>query len=87
MRQQVFINLSDQIEENVKANQSVVVIIDEAYTSFGGGDRLTSRKSMTMCLSLLTFSKDATCWFACRYGIGSPKLMAVINAVKDSVNS
>lgn len=77
----------DQIEEIVKANQSVVVIIDEAYINFGGETALPLLEKYDNVFITRTFSKDASlAGLRVGYGIGSPKLMAVINAVKNSVN-
>ena len=77
----------DQIEEIVKVNQSVVVIIDEAYINFGGETALPLLEKYDNVFITRTFSKDASlAGLRVGYGIGSPKLMAVINAVKNSVN-
>ncbi len=77
----------DQIEEIVKVNQSVVVIIDEAYINFGGETALPLLEKYDIVFITRTFSKDASlAGLRVGYGIGSPKLMAVINAVKNSVN-
>ena len=77
----------DQVEEIVKANQSVVVIIDESYINFGGETALPLLEKYDNVFITRTFSKDASlAGLRVGYGIGSPKLMAVINAVKNSVN-
>ncbi|MFR3960070.1 MAG: pyridoxal phosphate-dependent aminotransferase [Streptococcus salivarius] len=76
----------DQIEEIVKANQSVVVIIDKPILTLVGR-RPTALEKYDNVFITRTFSKDASlAGLRVGYGIGSPKLMAVINAVKNSVN-
>lgn len=77
----------DELEVIVQANQDVVVIIDEAYVNFGGQTALPLLKKYENVFITRTFSKDASlAGLRVGYGIGSPKLMAVINAVKNSVN-
>lgn len=77
----------DEIEAIVKANQDVVVIIDEAYINFGGQTALPLLQKYDNIFITRTFSKDAAlAGLRVGYGIGSPKLMAVINAVKNSIN-
>lgn len=77
----------EEIEEIVKANQDVVVVIDEAYVSFGGQSALPLLQKYDNVFITRTFSKDAAlAGLRVGYGIGSPQLIAVINAVKNSVN-
>ena len=77
----------DELEKVIRANQDVVVIIDEAYINFGGQTALPLLKKYENIFITRTFSKDASlAGLRVGYGMGSPKLMAVINAVKNSVN-
>ncbi len=76
-----------EIEEIVAANQDVVVIIDEAYINFGGETALPLLAKYDNVFITRTFSKDAAlAGLRVGYGMGSPKLMAVINAVKNAIN-
>lgn len=76
-----------EIEAIVEANQDVVVIIDEAYVNFGGQTALSLLDKYDNVFITRTFSKDASlAGLRVGYGIGSPKLISVINAVKNSVN-
>ena len=77
----------EELEEILKANQDVVVIIDEAYINFGGQTALPLLKKYPNLFITRTFSKDAAlAGLRVGYGIGNPDLMAVIKAVKNSVN-
>ncbi|QGX00918.1 histidinol-phosphate transaminase [Streptococcus ruminicola] len=77
----------DEIERIIRANQDVVVIIDEAYINFGGQTAIPLLEKYDNVFITRTFSKDASlAGLRVGYGMGSPKLMAVINAVKNSVN-
>lgn len=77
----------DELEKIIRANQDVVVIIDEAYINFGGQTALPLLKKYENVFITRTFSKDASlAGLRVGYGMGSTKLMAVINAVKNSVN-
>lgn len=76
-----------EIEAIVAANQDVVVIIDEAYVNFGGETALPLLKKYDNLFIVRTFSKDASlAGLRVGYGVGSPKLIEVIQAVKNSVN-
>lgn len=76
-----------EIETIIKANQDVVVVIDEAYINFGGQSALPLLNKYENVFITRTFSKDAAlAGIRVGYGIGSPRLIAVINAVKNSVN-
>ncbi len=77
----------EELEEILKANQNVVVIIDEAYINFGGQTALPLLKKYPNLFITRTFSKDAAlAGLRVGYGLGNPDLMAVIRAVKNSVN-
>ena len=77
----------DEIEKIIQANRDVVVLVDEAYINFGGQTALPLLKKYDNLFITRTFSKDASlAGLRVGYGIGSPKLMAVINAIKNSVN-
>lgn len=76
-----------EIEEIVKANQDVVVVIDEAYIAFGGETALPLLARYDNVFITRTFSKDAAlAGLRVGYGIGSSKLISVIHAVKNSYN-
>ena len=76
-----------EIEAIVKANQDVVVIIDEAYVNFGGETALPLLDKYDNIFIVRTFSKDAAlAGLRVGYGVGSPKLIAVIKAVKNALN-
>ena len=82
----IFKDLSE-VEAIVVANQDVVVIIDEAYIAFGGESALPLLEQYDNVFITRTFSKDAAlAGLRVGYGIGSPKLISVINAVKNSYN-
>ncbi|EFQ57698.1 histidinol-phosphate transaminase [Streptococcus downei] len=77
----------EELEEILKANQDVVVIIDEAYINFGGQTALPLLKKYPNLFITRTFSKGAAlAGLRVGYGLGNPDLMAVIKAVKNSVN-
>ncbi len=77
----------EELEEILKANQDVVVIIDEAYINFGGQTALPLLKKYPNLFITRTFSKGAAlAGLRVGYGLGNPDLMAVIRAVKNSVN-
>ncbi|GAB2022926.1 histidinol-phosphate transaminase [Pseudolactococcus yaeyamensis] len=82
----IFKDLSE-VEAIVAANQDVVVIIDEAYIAFGGQSALPLLEQYDNVFITRTFSKDAAlAGLRVGYGIGSPKLISVINAVKNAYN-
>ncbi|GHU35763.1 histidinol-phosphate aminotransferase [Bacilli bacterium] len=82
----IFKDLSE-VEVIVAANQDVVVIIDEAYIAFGGESALPLLEQYDNVFITRTFSKDAAlAGLRVGYGIGSPKLISVINAVKNAYN-
>ena len=78
----------DTVEEILKANPKVVVIVDEAYIDFGGTSALPLIDKYDNLLVVQTFSKSRNLagmriGFAC----GQPKLIRYLNDVKYSVNS
>lgn len=78
----------DTIEEIVKANQDVVVIIDEAYIDFGGVSCLPLIEKYENLLVVQTFSKSrAMAGSRIGYAIGSKRLIDYLNDAKYSVNS
>lgn len=77
-----------QIEEIVRKNQDVVVIIDEAYIDFGGVSALSLIDKYDNLLVVQTFSKSrALAGLRVGYAMGSAKLIKYMNDVKFSVNS
>jgi histidinol-phosphate aminotransferase len=79
--------LSD-VEDIIKANQDVVVIIDEAYADFGQVTALDLVDKYTNLLVVRTYSKSrAMAGMRIGYAIGSEKLISAIKSVKFSYNS
>lgn len=78
----------DSVEEIVKNNQDVVVIVDEAYIDFGGQSALPLVEKYENLLVVRTFSKSrAMAGMRIGYAIGSEKLIFAMKAVKFSYNS
>ena len=77
----------NEIEKLLKANQDTVVIIDEAYISFGGQSALSLLNKYNNLVITRTFSKDAAlAGLRVGYAIANEPLIAVMNAVKHSIN-
>lgn len=80
-------NLAD-IEEIIRANQDVVVIVDEAYVDFGGESALPLINKYENLLVVQTFSKSrAMAGLRVGYAFGNEKLIQYMNDVKFSFNS
>lgn len=78
----------DVVEEIVKANQDVVVIVDEAYIDFGGKSALPLLEKYDNLLIVQTFSKSrAMAGMRIGFCIGNEKLIHYLNDVKFSFNS
>jgi len=76
------------IEEVVKCNPDVVVMVDEAYIDFGGESALPLIHKYDNLLVIQTFSKSrAMAGIRIGYAFGSKKLIRYMNDVKFSYNS
>lgn len=80
-------SLSD-IEEILRHNQDVIVIVDEAYIDFGGESALPLLGQFENLLVVQTFSKSrAMAGMRIGYAIGNSQLIRWLNDVKYSFNS
>ena len=76
------------IEDILKHNQDVVVIVDEAYVDFGGESALPLIDSYDNLLVVRTFSKSRSmAGLRIGYAMGSEKLIKYMSDVKFSYNS
>lgn len=78
----------DQIEEILKANPDVVVIVDEAYIDFGGISALELTGKYENLLVVQTYSKSRSmAGLRIGYAMGNQDLIRAMNDVKYSYNS
>lgn len=78
----------ETVEEIIKANPDVVVIVDEAYVDFGGVSALPLIEKYENLLVVRTFSKSrAMAGMRIGYAFGSKKLIKYLNDAKFSFNS
>ena len=76
------------VESILRKNQGSVVIIDEAYVDFGGFSSAELTQKYENLLVTATFSKSRSlAGMRLGYAIGSKKLTAALEAVKNSYNS
>ncbi len=78
----------DTVEEILRANRDVVVIVDEAYIDFGGTSALSLLEKYDNLLIVQTFSKSrAMAGLRIGFCIGSEQMIQYLNDVKFSFNS
>lgn len=83
----VFMEL-EKIEEIIKMNQDVIVIVDEAYIDFGGVSAKTLLEKYENLLVVQTFSKSRSmAGMRIGYAMGNKNLIKALNDVKYSFNS
>ncbi|MGN0341783.1 MAG: histidinol-phosphate transaminase [Roseburia sp.] len=80
--------LLEQIEEMIKNNPDVIVIVDEAYIDFGGVSALPLIQEYDNVLIVQTFSKSRSmAGMRIGYVMAQPELIKYLNDVKYSFNS
>ena len=78
----------EQVEEIIRANQDVVVIVDEAYIDFGGDTAKELIRKYDNVLVVQTYSKSRSlAGLRIGYAIGNNELIKAMNDVKYSYNS
>ena len=78
----------DQVEEIIRANQDVVVIVDEAYVDFGGETVLPLLDQYENLLVVRTYSKSRSlAGMRIGFAMGSRRLVGALKSVKESINS
>lgn len=78
----------DLVEEIVRANRDVVVIVDEAYIDFGGESALPLTRKYDNLLVVQTFSKSrAMAGMRIGFAMGDKKLIKYLRDAKFSFNS
>ena len=78
----------EQVEGILKANQDVVVIVDEAYIDFAGPSALELIGRYENLLVVQTFSKSRSmAGLRIGFAVGNPALIKALNDVKYSYNS
>ena len=78
----------DKVEDIIKHNQDVVVIVDEAYIDFGGKSAMELVNKYENVLVVQTFSKSRSmAGMRIGYAFGSKELIKALNDVKFSFNS
>lgn len=83
----VYENL-ELVEDILKHNQDVIVIVDEAYIDFAGESALSLLDKYENLLVVQTFSKARSmAGMRIGYAIGSPLLIKYLNDAKYAVNS
>ena len=76
------------IEDIIRHNQDVIVIIDEAYIDFGGTSALALTQKYKNLLVVQTFSKSRSmAGLRIGYALGNKNLIKYLNDVKFSFNS
>ena len=78
----------EKVEEIIRSNPDVVVMVDEAYIDFGGKSALPLLEKYDNLLIVQTFSKSrAMAGMRIGYCIGNEKLIHYLNDVRFSINS
>jgi len=78
----------EQVEELIKSNPNVVVIVDEAYIDFGGESALPLIDKYENLLVVQTYSKSRSmAGMRIGYAFGNQKIIGYLNDVKYSFNS
>ncbi|MDR2486857.1 MAG: aminotransferase class I/II-fold pyridoxal phosphate-dependent enzyme [Clostridiales Family XIII bacterium] len=79
---------TDFLEEILKRNQDSIVVIDEAYTAFGGQSAIPLIRRYDNLFVAQTLSKACSlAGLRLGMGYGSPDLIRALNAVKNAFNS
>ena len=77
-----------EIEDIIKHNQDVIVVVDEAYIDFGGESTLPLIEKYDNLLVVQTFSKSRSmAGMRIGFALACPKLIKYLNDVKYSFNS